>query len=79
MLTLNKQEEKAVLLKWCGENINQLNVMATFNISGNAVIFAKEGLGVVLPFDKLIEIDDEGDLCFRPIPPVLQTKMYTFS
>ena len=50
--------------------------MATFNLTGNAAIFAREGLGITLTFDKLIEIDKEGDLCFRPITPVLQTKMY---
>lgn len=72
----SEQAAKVDLPRWCGENIDQLNVMATFNLSGNAVIFAKEGLGVVLTFDKLIEIDDEGDLCFRPITPILQTKMY---
>lgn len=72
----SEQAAKVDLPRWCGENIDQLNVMATFNLSGNAVIFAKEGLGVVLTFDKLIEIDNEGDLCFRPITPVLQTKMY---
>ena len=61
----SEQAAKVDLSRWCGENIDQLNVMATFNLTGNPAIF-----------DKLIEIDKEGDLCFRPITPVLQTKMY---
>ena len=50
--------------------------MAAFNLAGNAVVFAREGLGVVLTFDKLIEVSEESDLCFRQIIPVLCTKMY---
>ncbi|MDE6202663.1 MAG: hypothetical protein K2G19_04230 [Lachnospiraceae bacterium] len=50
--------------------------MATFHLTNNAAIFAKEDFGVALAFDKLIEIDDKSDSCFRPIAPVLQTKMY---
>ena len=72
----SEQAAKVDLSRWCGENIDQLNVMATFNLTGNAAIFAREGLGITLTFDKLIEIDKEGDLCFRKITPVLQTKMY---
>ena len=72
----SEQAAKVDLPRWCGENIDQLNVMATFNLTGNAAIFVKEGLGIALTFDKLVEINDEGDLCFRPIIPVLQTKMY---
>ena len=72
----SEQAAKVDLPRWCGENIDQLNIMATFNLTGNAVIFVKEGLGIALTFDKLVEINDEGNLCFRPITPVLQTKMY---
>ena len=72
----SEQAAKVDLPRWCGENIDQLNVMATFNLTGNAAIFVKEGLGIALTFDKLIEINDESNLCFRPITPVLQTKMY---
>ena len=72
----SEQAAKVDLPRWCGENIDQLNIMATFNLTGNAAIFVKEGLGIALTFDKLVEINDEGNLCFRPITPVLQTKMY---
>ena len=72
----SEQAAKVDLPRWCGENIDQLNVMATFNLTGNAAIFVKEGLGIALTFDTLVEINDEGNLCFRPITPVLQTKMY---
>lgn len=72
----SEQAAKVDLPRWCGENIDQLNVMATFNLTGNAAVFAREGLGIAITFDKLVELDAKGDLCFRPITPVLQTKMY---
>lgn len=72
----SEQSAKVDLPRWCGENTEQLNIMATFNLTGNATIFAREGLGLTLTFDRLIELDEKGDLCFRPITPTLQTKMY---
>lgn len=72
----SEQSAKVDLPRWCGEYIDQLNVMATFNLSGNAAVFAREGLGIVLTFDKLIETNDKSSLCFRPIVPSLHTDMY---
>lgn len=72
----SEQSAKVDLPRWCGENAEQLHVMATFNLTGNATIFAREGLGLTLTFDRLIELDEKGDLCFRPITPTLHTKMY---
>lgn len=42
----------------------------------NGAVFVREGLGVELTFDKLVETNAESDLCFRPITPPLHTKMY---
>ncbi|MDE6387911.1 MAG: LysR family transcriptional regulator [Lachnospiraceae bacterium] len=72
----SEQSAKVDLPRWCGEQVDRLNVMATFNLSGNAAVFAREGLGVVLTFDKLIEVSEAGDLCFRQITPALHTRMY---
>ena len=45
------------------------------NLSCNGSVFVKEGLGYMLTFDKLIKTDSESGLCFRPLEPVLETKM----
>ncbi len=50
--------------------------MATFNLSNNGAIFVKEGLGICLTFNRLIETTADSILCFRPIIPELHTKMY---
>ena len=62
--------------RWCGENIDRLNFAGTFNLSYNGSVFVREGLGYLLTFDKLIDTSDQSGLCFRPITPRLETKMY---
>lgn len=61
--------------KWFGEKMNHLNIVATYNLIYNASIFVKEGLGVALGFDKLVDTSNESILCFRPLIPNLKTKM----
>lgn len=75
-LFCSEQSVKADLPRWCGEKVDQLQIMATFNLSNNAAVFVREGLGIALTFDKLIETTPDSSLCFRPIVPALHTKMY---
>ena len=72
----SEQSAKVDLPRWCGEKVDQLNIMATFNLSNNGAIFVKEGLGICLTFNRLIETTADSILCFRPIIPELHTKMY---
>ena len=53
-----------------------MNIFTTINLFYNGSIFVKEGLGYLLTFDKLADISTESDLCFRPLDPKLETKMY---
>ena len=46
------------------------------NLSYNGSIFAKEHLGYLLTFDKLIDTSAESGLVFRPLSPRLETKLY---
>lgn len=62
--------------KWFGERVDSLNIVATFNLAYNAGVLAREGLGYVLTFDKLINVGVNSELCFRPLTPALETKMY---
>lgn len=72
----SEQSVKMDLPRWCGEKVDQLQIMATFNLSNNSAVFVREGLGVALTFDKLIETTSNSTLCFRPIIPQLHTQMY---
>ena len=50
--------------------------MATFNLSNNGAVFVKEGLGICLTFNRLIETTPNSGICFRPVTPILHTKVY---
>lgn len=62
--------------KWAGVDFVQLHLEGSFKLSYNASIFAKEGLGYLLTFDKLIDTSKASGLCFRPLAPKLETKLY---
>lgn len=62
--------------RWFGEKVDTLNIVATFNLAYNASVLAREGLGYVLTFDKLINVGADSELCFRPLTPALETRMY---
>ena len=72
----SEQSAKMDLPRWCSDNLDRLNILATFNLCNNGAVFVREGLGGELTFDKLVETNAESDLCFRPITPPLHTKMY---
>lgn len=62
--------------KWFGEKVDTLNIVATFNLSYNAGILVREGMGYLIIFDKLIHTGADSDLCFRPLAPALETKLH---
>lgn len=74
-LICSEQGMKFDIARWCGEKADALNLTGTLNLSYNGSVFVKEGLGYMLTFDKLIKTDSESGLCFRPLEPVLETKM----
>ena len=62
--------------EWAGEHFCELKLEGTFRLSYNASMFAKEGLGILLTFENLINCSEESDLVFRPLTPKLETKLY---
>lgn len=72
----SRQGIREDLPKWFTEKLDQLNIVATFNLAYNAGILAREGLGYVITFDKLINTGPDSELCFRPLVPKLETPMY---
>ena len=51
---------------WLGEEIENLNVISTYNLLYNASLLVKENIGYALCIDKLINTSEESTLCFRP-------------
>ena len=62
--------------RWCGEKADALNLSGTVNLAYNGSVFVREGLGYMLTFNHLVNTGADSDLCFRPLEPPLETKMY---
>ena len=75
-LFCSEQSIKVDFPRWCGDDIDKLHFAGTFNLSYNGSVFVKEGLGYLLTFEYLIDTSENSGLCFRPITPALETKMY---
>ncbi len=59
------------LAKWIKKDLNDLNIVAHYNLVFNASIMVEEGLGYALSFDKLINVSGDSKLCFIPLDPPL--------
>ena len=54
----------------------KLRLEGSFRLSCNTSIFAKEHLGYLLTFDRLVDTSPGSGLVFRPLSPALETKLY---
>ncbi|MCR6786884.1 MULTISPECIES: LysR family transcriptional regulator [Bacillus cereus group] len=57
---------------WLGEEIENLNVIGTYNLLYNASLLVKENIGYALCIDKLMNTSEESTLCFRLLSPKLE-------
>lgn len=63
------------LLKWLKSDLNELNIVATYNLVYNASILVDKGLGYALILDKLVNVTDTTNLCFKPLFPKLDMEI----
>lgn len=75
-LICSEQAMQVDIPRWCGEKADLLNLTGTVNLVYNGAVFVREGLGYLLSFDKLANTGSESELCFRPLFPALETKMF---
>ncbi len=61
---------------WAKENMEKLHLEGSFRLSYNASLFAKERLGYLLTFDKLVDTSESSGLVFRPLTPKLETRLF---
>ena len=61
---------------WAGEKFPQLHLEGSFRLAYNGSMFAKEGLGILLTLNDLIDTSPGSGLVFRPLYPPLEMKMY---
>ncbi len=75
-LICSEQAMQVDIPRWCGEKADLLNLTGTVNLVYNGAVFVREGMGYLLSFDKLADTGADSELCFRPLAPALETKMY---
>ena len=66
-----KYSAESGFLDWFGEEFDNLNITATYNLVYNAAKMVEAGLGYAVTLDKLIDTSDS--LTFRPLSPKLES------
>lgn len=61
------------IFNWFGDEYDKLNIISTFNLILNAAVMVEEGLGYAFSFENLININEESNLCFKPLSPKVET------
>ena len=61
---------------WARELFSKFRLEGSFRLAYNGSMFAKEGLGILLSLNNLVDTSPESDLVFRPLSPHLEMKMY---
>ena len=64
------------LSDWFQERVDGLTIVATCNLAYNGGVLAKEGLGCLLSFDRLVDTGPDSPLCFRPLMPPLRSRLF---
>ncbi|MDE7107483.1 MAG: LysR family transcriptional regulator substrate-binding protein, partial [Clostridiales bacterium] len=62
---------KNMMSEWFQKSEEELNVVATGNLLYNMSLLVKEGIGYAVCLDKIIQTNENTDLCFRPLHPEL--------
>lgn len=53
----------------------KLNIVGTYNLLFNGSLMVDEGMGYAICFDKIINVSENSNLCFRPLEPTLKSDM----
>ena len=61
---------------WAKEMFGKLHLEGSFRLSYNGSMFAREGLGILLTLNNLIDTSPDSGMVFRPLSPHLEMKMY---
>ena len=68
-----KYSAESGFLDWFGEKFDYLNIAATYNLVYNAAIMVDNGIGYAITLDKLVNITNNTNVCFRPLSPKLES------
>lgn len=74
-LIISRQAAEQIFPVWFGENVDRLHIAATFNLAFNGALFVREGMGIMITLDKLVNTGESSDLTFRPITGVADAQL----
>lgn len=63
------------ITNWLSKNIDELNIVGTYNLIYNASLLVKEKVGYALTFENLLNITGT-DLVYKRIDPILTSKLH---
>ena len=75
-LICSRQALEEEMVKWFGDELEKLNIVATYDLMYNASILTREGLGYTIGFQNLVDTGADSELCVRPLEPPLASPMY---
>lgn len=74
-LIISRQAAEQIFPVWFGENMDRLHIAASFNLAFNGALFVREGIGIMISLDKLVNTSEHNDLVFRPITGVADAQL----
>lgn len=75
-LFCSEQGWRGEIARWAGERMGELRLEGSFRLSYNGAVFAREGLGYLLTFDRLVDTGEGSGLVFRPLAPRVETRLH---
>lgn len=75
-LFVSEQGWTGDIATWAGDRQGELRLEGSFRLSYNASLFAREGLGVLLTFDRLVNTSPESGLSFVPLSPTAEVRLF---
>ena len=75
-LFCSEQSWEREISEWAGDRASKLHLEGTFRLSYNGSMFAREGLGILLTFEHLVDCSAGSGLVFRPLDPVKESAFY---
>ncbi len=69
---ISSHDIEKIPLGWYGKSVDNLHIVADYNLIFNASLLVKEGIGYALCLDKLAAVDENSGFVFVPLKPELK-------
>ena len=69
-------ENNRDLIRWFDNDLENCNIIASYNLLFNASLMVEDEIGYAICFDHLIDTSCESLLCYRPLAPRLEVSSY---